>query len=199
MFTRKQTGQTSITVDLEESLTSDSCSKLITELIKYILYQKQQIPFSCDTLIQMQTRTKPTDRNFSSTNILLNTLNNITQQLTTQLHLIDCNVKEVLIIIGATTISPKFCLKFELPSEILSSRKHLEYQHSYRKPLLQLMRQVLELNNFFFFIACHFIPLVFIIFFFYYSIQITNRMHGVSRCHDSASGTYKHICITTEE
>lgn len=142
MFLSKKVNQneTTIPVVLDEQLTSDSCSKLITELMKYILYQKQQIPFSCDTLLQLQTRYKPTDKNFNSTKNLFSTIDNITDELTTQLHTSGCDVKEIIIVIGATPVTPKFSVKLELPSNILNSKKHLEYQHSYRKPLLTLMR-----------------------------------------------------------
>ncbi|KAK0082264.1 hypothetical protein PV325_010764 [Microctonus aethiopoides] len=149
MFSRGKIEKTTpIAIKFDEPLTSDSCSKIITELIKYILYQKQQIPFSCDTLLQLKSRIKPNDRNFNSTNNLFTTLDNITDQLTSQLHLTDCDIKEVIVIIGATTISPKFCVKFELPTLILSSKIHLEYQHSYRKPLLHLMRSLIECPEF---------------------------------------------------
>ncbi|XP_034942551.1 MAD2L1-binding protein [Chelonus insularis] len=148
MFSQeKYNKNTSIDIKLNEPLTSDSCSKIIVELIKYILYQKQQIPFAFDTLVQLG-KGKPADRNFSSTKTLQNSLNNLTHQLSSQLHLAGCNVKEVVVIIGATTISPKFCLKVELPSQILSSEKHIEYQHSYRKPLLTLMKSLIECSDF---------------------------------------------------
>lgn len=141
MFTTKiNQKETTISVDLDEQLTSKSCSKLIIELMKYILYQKQQIPFSCDTLLQLQTTNKPTNKNYNTIKNLLSTIDLITDELTCQLHTNECDVREVIIVIGATPISPKFLVKFELPSNLLSSKKHMEYQHSYRKPLLTLMR-----------------------------------------------------------
>ena len=140
MFSRKKSAETCIPVLLDEPLTSESCTKLIMELLKYILYQKQQIPFSYDTLTQLQTRFKPADRNFSSTNMLTSSLQQIYDNLVCQLHLGNCDVREVVIVIGATTLSPKLYIRLELPDEILSSRNHMEYQHSNRKPLLNLMR-----------------------------------------------------------
>ncbi|XP_015117633.1 MAD2L1-binding protein [Diachasma alloeum] len=148
MFGRTKCKEVPILVELEEQLTSDSCAKIITELMKYVLYQKQQIPFSCDSLVQLQTRFKPNDRNYGFTRNLFSALESISGELTEQLHLGGCDVKEVVIVIGATTISPKFLVRVEIPGNILSSRRHMEYQHSYRKPLLTLMRTVIECQEF---------------------------------------------------
>lgn len=140
MFGRKKQPETCISVTLDEPLTSDSCTKLIMELIKYILYQKEQIPFSCDTLTQLQSRFKPTDKNANSTKNLFTTLRNISENITSEFHNKGCEVREVVVIIGATMVSPKLCVRVELPSEILNSQRHMESQHSSRKPLLNLMR-----------------------------------------------------------
>ncbi|KAG7200120.1 hypothetical protein KM043_000562 [Ampulex compressa] len=45
---------------------------------------------------------------------------------------------------GATIISPKFHVRLELPSQILDSQKHFECKHSPRKPLISLMRSMLQ-------------------------------------------------------
>ncbi|XP_011303462.1 MAD2L1-binding protein [Fopius arisanus] len=148
MFGRTKCKEVPILVELEEQLTSDSCAKIITELIKYILYQKQQIPFSWDSLVQLQPRFKPNDRNYGFTKNLFASLESISGELTEQLHLGGCDVKEVVMLIGATTISPKFLIRVEIPGNILSSRRHMEFQHSYRKPLLTLMRTVIECQEF---------------------------------------------------
>lgn len=140
MFTRKKQSETCIPVALDEPLTSDSCSTLIMELIKYILYQKQQIPFTYDTLTQLQTRLKPTDRNSCSAKTIMSSVRSISDNLTSQLHSGSCDIKEVVIVVGATTVSPKLSIRLELPDTILSSRSHMEYHHSSRKPLLNLMR-----------------------------------------------------------
>lgn len=131
-----------IHVSLDERLTSDICVKLIIELLKYILYQKQQIPFTYDSLTQLQANIKPTDRNSSSIKTLLNSLKCTSEQLTSQFHLEGCRVKEIAILIGATIISPKLHIRLEFPSDILSSEEHYECKHASRKPLLNLMRLV---------------------------------------------------------
>ncbi|XP_008549162.1 uncharacterized protein LOC103572360 [Microplitis demolitor] len=148
MVSRNKQKEAAIAVKLEEPLTSESCSKIIIELIKYVLFQKQQIPFSFDTLMQLQARIKPTDKSFNNNKTLFNTLDNMTFQLSSQLHLSGCDIKEVVVIIGATTVSPKFSLKLELPRVILSSKKHAEHQHSFRKPLLTLMKSLVECPEF---------------------------------------------------
>ncbi|XP_068981461.1 MAD2L1-binding protein [Bombus flavifrons] len=131
-----------INVMLDEHLTSHSCVKLVIELLKYILYQKQQIPFTYDSLSKLQM--KSTDRNSSDIKTLLNSLRSTSEQLNSQFHLKGCKIKEIAILIGATIISPRLHIRIEFPSDILSSQEHLECKHASRKPLLSLMRSMLE-------------------------------------------------------
>lgn len=140
MFRSVKKVETNISVDLEEPLTAQSCSQLVIEIIKYIMYQKQQIPFSGDTLIRLHASTKPTDRNFSSMNKLIGTLKSVSDQLTHELNLEECDVKEILIVIGATIVSPKLCIKLELPN--ILSKTHIARQHPHRKPLMCIMKYV---------------------------------------------------------
>lgn len=140
MFKVNQKTEPCISVNLEEPLTGYACSQLIIEIIKYIMYQKQQIPLSYDSLIKFHTSSKPTDKNFSSTQSLVTSLESVSDHLASQFTIDGCEIKEVLVIIGATIISPKLCVRFELPSNLLCSKTHTDYQHSYRKPLLKVMR-----------------------------------------------------------
>ncbi|XP_017757615.1 PREDICTED: MAD2L1-binding protein [Eufriesea mexicana] len=135
-----------INVMLDEPLTSNSCVKLVIELLKYILYQKQQIPFTYDSLSQLKM--KPTDRNSTSIRTLINSLKSTSEQLNTQFHLKDCKIKEIAILIGATILSPKLLIRIEFPFNILSSKEHLECKHASRKFLLSLMRSMLECSEF---------------------------------------------------
>lgn len=123
---------------LDEHLTSHSCVKLVIELLKYILYQKQQIPFPYDSLSKLQM--KSTDRNSSAIKTLLNSLRSISEQLNSQFDLKGCKIKEIAILVGATIISPRLHIRIEFPSDILNSQEHLECKHASRKPLLSLMR-----------------------------------------------------------
>ncbi|KAK1118374.1 hypothetical protein WN51_04774 [Melipona quadrifasciata] len=135
-----------INVALDEHLTSNSCVKLVIELLKYILYQKQQIPFTCDSLSQLKM--KPADRNSSSIRTFLSSLKSTSEQLNSQFHQKNCKIKEIAILIGATIISPKLHVRIEFPSDILNSQEHFECKHASRKPLLSLMRSVLECSEF---------------------------------------------------
>ncbi|CAK9822632.1 hypothetical protein ANTRET_LOCUS1120 [Anthophora retusa] len=135
-----------INVVLDELLTSSSCVKLVIELLKYILYQKQQIPFTCDSLAQLQM--KPTDRNLSSIKTVLKSLKNTSEQLNSQFVLEGCKIKEIAILIGATIITPKLHIRVEFPPDILSNQEHLKCKHTSRKPLLNLMRSMLECSEF---------------------------------------------------
>ncbi|XP_031831303.1 MAD2L1-binding protein [Nomia melanderi] len=137
-----------INVKLDEPLTSNACVKLVIELLKYILYQKQQIPFAYESLTQLQMNMKSTDRNLISIKKLLQSLKNTSEQLSSQFHLTNCKVKEIAILIGATIISPKLHIKLELPSDILNSQEHYECKHASRKPLLNLMRSMSECSEF---------------------------------------------------
>ncbi|KAK2576445.1 hypothetical protein KPH14_005777 [Odynerus spinipes] len=148
MFSKIKKCDTDINVILDEPLTSDSCTKLIIELIKYVLYQKQQIPFAYDSLVQLQAKVKKTDRNSSFIKTLLNSLKNVSDHLSSELLLKGCIVKEVVIIVGATILSPKLQITLELPTQILDSLCHAECQHSSQKPLLNLMRSMMECSEF---------------------------------------------------
>lgn len=140
MFGNNKKTESSISVNLEEPLTGYACSQLIIEIVKYIMYQKQQIPLSYDSLVKYHASSKPSDRNFSSMQCLVNSLANVSDQLASQFSIDGCEIKEVLVIIGATIVSPKLCIRFELPSNLLCSKTHTDYQHSFRKPLLNVMR-----------------------------------------------------------
>lgn len=140
MFSRNKKVETKIDVLLDEPLTSESCTKIVIELLKYILYQKQQIPFAYEALAQFQTSIKATDRNTVAFKTLTNTLKSVSDNLFSQFFLEGCDVKEVALLVGATVLSPKLCIRIELPSYILNSKQHKEYQHSSRKPLIKLMR-----------------------------------------------------------
>jgi len=146
MFSTDRKDEMEIDVMLDEPLTSDSCTKVVMELIKYILYQKQQIPFTYEALAQFQTNVKATDRNAVSFKALSSTLKNVSDHLSSQFFLKGCDIKEVAIILGATILSPKLYIGIELPSYVLNSKQHTEYQHASRKPLLKLMRLMKEKN-----------------------------------------------------
>lgn len=140
MFSKRKNNEMEIDVMLDEPLTSDSCTKVVIELIKYVLYQKQQIPFTYEALAQFQTTVKATDRNALSFRTLSNTLRSVSDHLSSQFFLKGCDIKEVAILLGATISSPKLHIGIELPSYVLNSKQHKEYQHSSKKPLLKLMR-----------------------------------------------------------
>ncbi|XP_011707225.1 PREDICTED: MAD2L1-binding protein-like [Wasmannia auropunctata] len=148
MFSRERKGEMEIVVTLDEPLTSDSCTKVVMELIKYILYQKQQIPLTYEALARFQTSVKATDRNAVSFGALSGTLKNVSDHLSSQFFLKGCDIKEVAIMLGATILSPKLYIGIELPSYVLNSKRHKEYQHSSAKPLLKLMRSMLECDEF---------------------------------------------------
>ena len=43
-------------IELEKVLTLDSCLTIISELVKFILYRKQQLPYTFDRLKYLITR-----------------------------------------------------------------------------------------------------------------------------------------------
>lgn len=140
MFAKILGAEKQLEIPLDEPLTTESCKKLIIEFVKYLLYQKQQIPFSYDSLTKLQAQVKPTHRSFSSIKNVLNSLEDISRHLSFQFRLQGCDIKEIVVIFGATIVSPKLCIAIELPTSILNSQNHMDHQHSPRKPLLNLMK-----------------------------------------------------------
>lgn len=140
MFSKKKENEIEMNVMLDEPLTNESCIKIVMELIKYLLYQKQQIPFPFEALTQYQKGIKETHRNAISFKTLSNTLKNVSDQLSSQFFLKGCDIREIAVLLGATILSPRLCIRIELPSYILNSKHHREYKHPPRKPLLKLMR-----------------------------------------------------------
>lgn len=180
-----------INVTLDEPLTSNNCVKLVIELLKYILYQKQQIPFTYDSLSQLQM--KSTDRNLSSIKTLLNTLKSTSEQLNSQFHLKNCKIKEIAILIGATIISPKLHVRIIFPSDILNSQEHFECKHACKKPLLNLMRLVKKSYITFYYLLLKYYNIKFL------TLQINARMFRISRCTDFTIESYKYLCVNTKK
>lgn len=180
-----------INVTLDEPLTSNNCVKLVIELLKYILYQKQQIPFTYDSLSQLQM--KSTDRNLSSIKTLLNTLKSTSEQLNSQFHLKNCKIKEIAILIGATIISPKLHVRIIFPSDILNSQEHFECKHASKKPLLNLMRLVKKSYITFYYLLLKYYSIKFL------TLQINARMFRISRCTDFTIESYKYLCVNTKK
>lgn len=180
-----------INVTLDEPLTSNNCVKLVIELLKYILYQKQQIPFTYDSLSQLQM--KSTDRNLSSIKTLLNTLKSTSEQLNSQFHLKNCKIKEIAILIGATIISPKLHVRIIFPSDILNSQEHFECKHASKKPLLNLMRLVKKSYITFYYLLLKYYNIKFL------TLQINARMFRISRCTDFTIESYKYLCVNTKK
>ncbi|XP_058803149.1 uncharacterized protein LOC131671047 [Phymastichus coffea] len=148
MFRHNIVRESFIPVDLEEPLTGQACTEMVIEIIKYIMYQKQQIPLSCDSLMKLHANSKPTDRNFSLMQNLVSSMYNVSSHLSSQFNIEDCTVKEILIVIGATIVSPKISIRLELPDSILNSKMHLRHQHSVRKALLSVMKSFCECSEF---------------------------------------------------
>ncbi|XP_046433957.1 MAD2L1-binding protein-like [Neodiprion virginianus] len=149
MLGRKKIEELEVCVKLDEPLTSDSCCKLILELVKYLLYQKQQIPVSYEYLLRLgASSVGVNDRSLATARATLSCLENISEHLNTELCCESSAVKEIFISMGATILAPKFCLRVSLPPEILSGQCHFKQQHSPRKPLLNLMRSITESVDF---------------------------------------------------
>ena len=68
----KEKGKVEFIAHFDQMLTSYSCYKIVEELIKYLLYQRNQIPIQYDALQRMvgaktkfpgETKTSPTSAN----------------------------------------------------------------------------------------------------------------------------------------
>lgn len=137
-------------VKFQEPLTSESCCKLILELVKYLLYQKQQIPVTYEYLLSLGASSAggASDRCFTTARGTLACLQNISDHLSAELSRGSGVVKEIAISMGATILSPKLCVRVSLPLGILNGRSHRSQQHPTRKPLLSLMRSITESREF---------------------------------------------------
>ncbi|KAG8323664.1 hypothetical protein J6590_001407 [Homalodisca vitripennis] len=153
-----------LTVALTDIITPKSCSSYIAELIKYIVFNKQQIPYPYERLklfvLKRRERQKLIELHNNSENndaslrvsfvmekyykkveeafeILDNVFKCIEHELTkSSEHLLE----EVVLLFGATPLSPKDVYRIKIPSLTYG---HSENQHLYKRQIGNLFRNII--------------------------------------------------------
>lgn len=144
-----------IETEFKDVLTGSSCTTLIAELIKYILYHKQQLPYTFDRLKYVITKCNSDESSVSSlkkgSNVErlfraaeegLTTLEMLFEK--TKLELSDCKsgrVSEIALILGSSPMTPKQVYRIYLPDVYLG---HSPSNHPERKNLLQLLQSLIH-------------------------------------------------------
>lgn len=144
-----------VTVYLCDAITPKTCATLLIHLIKYILYQSEQIPMNYDCLASFLKRCPMnTDNAFScnssyasmkaqhfykSIDLFLSTcektFHNLERLLSESL-----GVKELVVIVGATVLSAKKIIRIAIPN---MSFNGCEKEHSARRNLQSLCRHII--------------------------------------------------------
>uniref|UniRef100_A0A1B6M2I9 Uncharacterized protein n=1 Tax=Graphocephala atropunctata TaxID=36148 RepID=A0A1B6M2I9_9HEMI len=152
------------TVKLTDLITPKSCSIYIAELIKYIIFTKQQIPYPYERLkmyvmkrrerqklIELQNNIRESDgservsffmeKHYKKVEeafeILDSTFKCIEYELTKSS---EHPLEEVVLLFGATPLSPKDVYRFKIPS---LSYGHSESQHLYKRQIGNLFRGII--------------------------------------------------------
>ncbi|KAG8233785.1 hypothetical protein J437_LFUL003857 [Ladona fulva] len=160
----KNCDQAVVDIQLEENLTSSSCSKVVSEIIKYLAYQKQQIPYPFEQLKLLVNKSKlageqetigksvkrrclQLERHHSKATDAVDTLENIFKNIEAEFMISDEDgigrVEEVVVMFGATPVTPKDVFRIQLPPVKFHSVFDTPKPPS-RKTMVQLLRCLLE-------------------------------------------------------
>ncbi|XP_071453772.1 MAD2L1-binding protein [Hetaerina americana] len=148
-----------VDIKFEENLTWISCSKIVIEIIKYLAYQKQQIPYPFDQL-KLLIKKKKIDETgagnainkpgkyHNKATVAVETLESIFQNIEAEFMIGSQSgfggVEEVVVLFGATPVTPKDVFRIQIP-EI---RSDLETpKPPSRKMMIQLLRCLLESDS----------------------------------------------------
>ena len=120
-----------------------SCSIVTNEIIKYLLYQKSQIPYPYSWLKNVVNRRRikleedgdedafgnnlRVARQFHIVSTAYDTLEEIMKNLQMEFQGEECNVTDILLVFGATLYTPKEIFLIKLPKVI---RGHLDQVHA---------------------------------------------------------------------
>ncbi|KAK6639587.1 hypothetical protein RUM43_007860 [Polyplax serrata] len=147
-----------IETELKDILTIESCTTLVAELIKFILYRKQQLPYTFDRLKYLITKKNSkemqenassvpssVERQFKIAENGLETLELLFEK--TREELADSKkgcISEVALLFGSTPMTPKQVYIIHLPKLCLD---HSAKNHPERKHLVHLLQSVILSNN----------------------------------------------------
>ncbi|XP_022907169.1 MAD2L1-binding protein [Onthophagus taurus] len=118
-------------------LTPATCALLINEIIKYLVYQKSQIPYPYAWLKNVVSRKRKSgendknsnpsvSRNYSAASSAYDIIEEMMKNISHQFKENGDNVKEVMVLFGATPHSPKEMIRFLIPK---LEDKHIDVNH----------------------------------------------------------------------
>ncbi|XP_014249833.1 uncharacterized protein LOC106666863 [Cimex lectularius] len=146
-------------VDLNEFLTPKSCSLVVKQLIKYIAYNTQQIPYTYDGIAKqincMKTssdylETAQQSMKIMKANRLYNEIKNQFNNFESTFKSIEeellknhenHGLKEIILVLGTTLLCPKLIFRIQIPP-LSQQAKHCDI--STRKSLCSLYRHLLK-------------------------------------------------------
>ncbi|XP_046401489.1 MAD2L1-binding protein-like [Ischnura elegans] len=150
-----------VDIKFEENLTWVACSKIVIEIIKYLAYQKQQIPYPFEQLKLLVNKKKTdvgggvntTNKSLSSARYhskaaeAVETLESIFQNIEAEFMISSqggCNgVEEVVVLFGPTPVTPKDVFRIQIP-EIRRDFDFETPKPPSRKMMVHLLRCLLE-------------------------------------------------------
>ncbi|XP_054263811.1 MAD2L1-binding protein-like isoform X3 [Macrosteles quadrilineatus] len=148
-----------IEITLTDLITPKSCSMFVAELIKFIVFSKQQIPYPYERLKMFVTKRieqqkilelSNTQKDFGTSHgitflmekhykkveeayrILDSTFKCIEHEL---MKSTDCSIDEIVLLFGATPLSPRDVYRIKIPPLTFG---HCESQHVWRKQIANL-------------------------------------------------------------
>ncbi|XP_065211823.1 uncharacterized protein LOC135839635 [Planococcus citri] len=156
-------------VEVNDIITPSSCSSMVIEFIKYIIYQKQLIPYNYErlkmyvprgqTLVDSMKDSDQGDRSFRSKHFVvldkyLHKTRDAYNSLEKIFHLINeeltstgsDRVEEIVIMLGTSFLNPQEVFRIRIPSLNYS---HLDKHHSTRKNCRNLFRSMINSEQFY--------------------------------------------------
>lgn len=146
-----------ITIDIKitDVLTPLTCGLLVNEIIKYLVYQKSQIPYPYNWLQTVVTRKRKSmeshspqttsnlsvERHYKVTSAAYDIVEEIMNNIKTEFKNSIQYIKEVLIIFGATPYTPKEVFRISVP---VLQEIHIEANHvkSMQKSQQKILRYI---------------------------------------------------------
>uniref|UniRef100_A0A8D8WXY6 MAD2L1-binding protein n=1 Tax=Cacopsylla melanoneura TaxID=428564 RepID=A0A8D8WXY6_9HEMI len=150
-----------VTLDIslgDSIITHKSCSLMVTELVKYIIHQKQLIPYPYEVLKYYVNKRKDLENNsecpelgqlrsniaseryFKQTSDAIETIESFLESISHEIMTCSTQLSEVVLLLGSNPVSPHYVFQIVLPC---LSVGHSDAYHSTRKPLDRLMKNIL--------------------------------------------------------
>ncbi|RZF36423.1 hypothetical protein LSTR_LSTR010843 [Laodelphax striatellus] len=158
-----------LNIKLNDLVTFQSCSTLVSSIIKYLIYQRHQIPYTFEVLKHLVKRRKElvsndseeeqseisrhdrltVEREFNKALDVYEAIDSVLRQIDSELHSLspEHNIQEIVIIFGTTALHPKNVFRIVVPPV---NYNHSDSSHPPQKLLNCLFRSMMtsdELNS----------------------------------------------------